>query len=135
MNGHEQPEKLVQRLSTWVIFPNMKVITERVVGLCGPCQAAKRKGKSGGSPITKTDIPDSIMTILSIDASAPYKTAGGWAYVVYAMDHFSRHIWIGITTSKHPKAMFEFLMDRVFTQFGLIPEHGRIISDNEHYLN
>ena len=138
MTGHEQPEKLVKKLKNYVIFKNMTKHAEDVVRTCGPCLSTRRESYHNRVPMTKTDLPNSTMDILSADLQGPLKTSSGNVYLAYVMDLFSRYCWIGVLKNRTPKLLFEFLMDRIFTRHGtmntLLSDQGTDINSKLHNL-
>ena len=91
MTVPEQPEKLVKKLKHYVIFKNTTEHAEDIVLTCGPCLSTRRESHNQRIPMSKTDLPNSTMEILSADLAGPLKTASGNVYLIYVMDQFSHY--------------------------------------------
>ena len=121
MEGHTGSQKLLAKLKNWVRFPRMSSIVQGVVGSCGKCFAfnAPHSRLSTLVPIAKSLIPTKPLEIISIDNQGMIKDGNSKTYYLHtAICCFTRYAWIQASNNNRPTSMFQFLLQRVFLQFG-----------------
>ncbi|KAL7724950.1 hypothetical protein ACLKA6_002314 [Drosophila palustris] len=114
--------KTLARLQQFYYWPRMTVQVRQYVLGCETCKETKHTTQITRPPMGKEVLTDRPMQKLYLDFLGKYpRSRKGNAYILIALDHFTKFVWLRAITSATALATVKILKDEIFSHFG-VPE-------------
>ncbi|KAM8701682.1 hypothetical protein ACLKA7_000915 [Drosophila subpalustris] len=114
--------KTLARLQQFYYWPRMTVQVRQYVLGCETCKETKHTTQITRPPMGKEVLTDRPMQKLYLDFLGKYpRSRKGNAYILIALDHFTKFVWLRAITNATALATVKILKDEIFSHFG-VPE-------------
>ncbi|KAL7731407.1 hypothetical protein ACLKA6_001429 [Drosophila palustris] len=114
--------KTLARLQQFYYWPRMTVQVRQYVLGCETCKETKHTTQITRPPMGKEVVTDRPMQKLYLDFLGKYpRSRKGNAYILIALDHFTKFVWLRAITKATALATVKILKDEIFSHFG-VPE-------------
>ena len=116
--GHCGVKHTLRKLATRYYWPSLYADVAAYVGKCTDCQQTKAARRTEERLTGRVPSPSEPWELISLDFAGPLPSAGGFQYILLAIDHFTSYLVTVPLMSMEAAVVIRAISDEIVCKFG-----------------